>query len=240
MPTILHQQVIKIDTKRRRSFIFTLTLILSRQERGRKSKFCHRRRGNWNPLSTGGRELEWGTGRVEVWYYGVFSANMYIMDAVVYEDAPRYDIWLKAIMLLPVFFVIMGVSYLITNQVEAAIGMFALTLIMAATYWAIFPRKYLILDSRIRIVLGGPFSFNIPFDNLETAKQPERLSFGINFATCFSGKNAVEIIRKKGMNINITPNEREPFLQSLDKALNNWREYNIDRVHREMPNSKRS
>jgi len=166
-------------------------------------------------------------GILPIWHYGVFSANMYIMDSVIYEDTPRYDVYLKAIMLLPVFFVIMGVYYLITAQVEAAISMFATTILMAAIYWAIFPRKYQILDSKIRIVLGGPSSFNIPFDNLETAREPEGVSLGINFATCFSGKRTVEIIRKKGLKVNITPNNREPFLENLNKALNDWRRYNI-------------
>jgi hypothetical protein len=132
-------------------------------------------------------------------------------------------------MVLPVFFVIAGIYYLITAQVEAAIGMFAITLLMAATYWAIFPRKYLILDSKIRIVLGGQFSFNIPFDNLETARAPQGVSLGINFATTFLSKHAVEIIRKKGLNINITPSDRELFLENLNKALNDWGRYNIQK-----------
>lgn len=151
------------------------------------------------------------------------------MDSIIHEDRPRYDVWLKAIMVLPVFFVIAGIYYLITAQVEAAIGMFAITLLMAATYWAIFPRKYLILDSKIRIVLGGQFSFNIPFDNLETARAPQGVSLGINFATTFLSKHAVEIIRKKGLNINITPSDRELFLENLNKALNDWGRYNIQK-----------
>jgi len=149
------------------------------------------------------------------------------MDSIIYEDRPRYDVWLKGIMLLPVFFIITGIFYLTTAQVEAAIGMFALTLLMAAIYWAIFPRKYLILDSKIRIVLGGQFSFNIPFNNIEIAREPEGVSLGINFATTFLSKHAVEIIRKKGLNVNITPSDRELFLENLNKALNDWGRYNI-------------
>ena len=152
---------------------------------------------------------------------------MYIVDSVIYEDAPRYDVYLKAIMVLPVFFVLMGAYYLITKQVEAAISMFALTLLMGATYWAIFPRKYLILDSKIRIALGGPFSFNIPFSNLETAREPEGISFGINFTTTFLSQHAVEIIRKKGWNVNITPGDRALFLENLNKALSEWRRNNL-------------
>jgi hypothetical protein len=148
---------------------------------------------------------------------------MYIVDSLVYQDTPRYDVYIKAIMLLPVFFVIMGVSALITTQVEAAISVFAAALLMAAIYWAILPRKYLILDSRIRIALGGPFSFSIPFSNLETAVEPRGATFGINFPTCFSSQRAVSIVRKKGWNVNITPTDRNLFLENLNKALNDWR-----------------
>jgi hypothetical protein len=154
---------------------------------------------------------------------------MYIMDSIIYEDIPRYDVYIKAIMLLPVFFVILGIYYLITGQVETAIGMFATTILMAAIYWAIFPRKYLILDSKIRIALGGPFSFNIPFDNLETVRAPKGATFSINFATTFFSQHAVEINRKRGLNVNITPSNRELFLENLNKALAEWSRYNIAR-----------
>jgi hypothetical protein len=152
------------------------------------------------------------------------------MDSVVYEESPRYDVYLKAIIVLPVFFIIAGIYYLFIGQVEAGTGMFAITLLMAALYWAIFPRKYQILDSKFKIVLGGPFSFNIPFDNLEAARVPEGATFGINFATCFSSERTVQITRKKGWNVNITPSNRDQFLENLNKALNDWRRNNIKGV----------
>ena len=152
---------------------------------------------------------------------------MYIMDSVVYEDTPRYDVYLKAIMVLPVFFIIMGIYYLIIAEVEAAISMFAATVLMAAIYWAIFPRKYLILYSKMKIVLGGPFSFNITFDNLKTAREPKGATFGINFHTCFSSERVVQIIRKKGWYVNITPSDRTLFLDNLKKALTDWRGNNL-------------
>jgi hypothetical protein len=152
---------------------------------------------------------------------------MYIMDSIIYEDAPRYDVYLKAIMVLPVFFILFGIYYLIIAQVEAATTMFAATLLIAAVYWAIFPRKYLILDSKFKIVLGGPFSFNFPFSNLETATAPEGATFGINFPTCFSNERTVQIIRKRGWYVNITPSNRALFLDNLNKALNEWRRSNL-------------
>ena len=148
------------------------------------------------------------------------------MASIIHEDAPRYDVWLKGIMLLPVFFLLMGIYYLITAQTEAAISTFAATLLMGAIYWVIFPRKYLILDSKFKIALGGPFSLTIPFSNLETARKPEGISLGLNFATTFLSQHIVEIKTKRGLNVNITPHDRELFLENLNKALNDWRRYN--------------
>jgi len=154
------------------------------------------------------------------------------VDSVIYEDNPRYDVWLRALMVLPVFFIIIGLYYLFTAQVGSAIGLFATGVLMGAIYWAVFPRKYQILDSKIKIVLGGQFSFNVPFDNLETAGKPEGVSLGINFATTFLSQHAVEIKRKKGMTVNITPNDRDLFLENLNKALHEWRRNNIKGMQR--------
>ena len=145
------------------------------------------------------------------------------MDSVVYEEIPRYDYLIKGIMALPVFFILSGIYYLYIGQVEVAVGMFATTLLMGAVYWAIFPRKYQILDSKFRIVLGGSFSVSITFDNVETARKSEGAAFGINFPTCFSSDRVVQIVRKKGWNVNITPNDRDLFLENLNKAMNDWR-----------------
>ena len=149
------------------------------------------------------------------------------MDSVIYEESPRYDSLFKGIMALPVFFILFGIYYLYIGEVEAAIGMLATTLLMFAFFWAIFPRRYQVFDSKFRIALGGPFSFSIPFSNLETAIEARGATFGINFPTCFSSQRAVQIIRKKGWNVNITPNDRALFLENMNKALNDWRRYNL-------------
>lgn len=145
------------------------------------------------------------------------------MDSVIYEENPHYDVWLKGIMMLPVFFIVIGIYYLFTREIASAVGLFATAVLMGAIYWAIFPRKYQILDSKIRIVLGGPFSVNIPFDTLETVGKPEGVSLGLNFATTFVSEHVVEIKRKKGMTVNITPDNRDQFLENLNKAVYDWK-----------------
>jgi hypothetical protein len=149
------------------------------------------------------------------------------MEHVIYEDSPHYDVWLKGIMMLPVFFIVIGLYYLFTAQVEAGIGMFATAVFMSAIYWAVMPRKYQVLDSKLRIVLGGPFAFNVAFDTLETAGKPEGVNLGINFATTFVSDHIVEIKRKRGMTVNITPSDRDLFLENLNKAVYEWKRNNI-------------
>lgn len=145
------------------------------------------------------------------------------MDSIIYEDNPQYDVWLKGIMMLPVFFILIGLYYLFIRDLASATGLFATALLMGAIYWAILPRKYQILESKLKIVLGGQFSFNISFDNLETAGKQEGINLGINFATTFVSQHVVEIKRKKGMTVNITPNNRDLFLENLNKAVYDWK-----------------
>lgn len=145
------------------------------------------------------------------------------MESIIYEDSPHYDVWLKGIMMLPIFFILIGLYYLFIHDIASAVGLFATAVLMGAIYWAVLPRKYQILDSKIRIVLGGQFSFNIPFDTLETAGKPEGVSLGLNFATTFLSQHVVEIKRKKGMTVNITPNDRDLFLENLNKAVYDWK-----------------
>ena len=128
-------------------------------------------------------------------------------------------------MAFPLVFVIMGVF--LASEPGEGISMFATAVLMAIIYWAIFPRRYCVLESKVKIALGGPFSFNIPFDTIETARSPEGLAIGINFATTFSAKKPVQIVRRGKLNVNITPGDPEPFIENLNKALNSWR--NSDR-----------
>lgn len=148
------------------------------------------------------------------------------MDSIIYQDDTNRDIWLKLILAVPVL-IILGTAFysLGTSDVKTAIEMFGVAILILLIFWLIFPQKYVILDSKVKIVLGGPFSFNIPFNSIKTARIPKGFTTGVNFPSSFSGKHAVQIVRKKGMNVNITPANRELFLKNLEKAMNDWKEY---------------
>ena len=139
---------------------------------------------------------------------------------LIYEDTPKYDLWLKLILggVLALTF-ILGVIF-IYQDTEAAMVMFGITLFDAILFKAILPRRYQILEDRLKILMGGPFAVNISFSNIEEAKPVaghKAFAYGgLRLAT--STSNVVEIVRKKGLNLVISPSN-EMFLEQLNQVL---------------------
>ena len=149
------------------------------------------------------------------------------IDYLIYEDKPYYDVWFKVILALPLAVILMpGIYSLATNQTESAMVMLGPAIFLVLLFWVIIPRRYCILDSKVKIILGGPFSLSIPFNSIKSTGAPKGFAVGVNFVTTFSSGHAVEIVRNKWLNVNITPTNRELFLENLDKALNSWSIYN--------------
>ena len=148
------------------------------------------------------------------------------MASLIHQDTTHKDIWLKLILAIPVVIIVApALYYLATSESKVAYELLAIVVVMAIVLWLIVPRQYLIMDSRVKIVLGGPFSFSIHFNTINTARIPRGTTFGINFPSSLSNKHVVEIVRNRRMNVTITPNERELFLKTLEKALGDWRTY---------------
>ena len=167
------------------------------------------------------------------------------MGNLVYEDDPwalRLPYWtnLRAywsrgpavgIHILPVTFTILIVGVLLALYQEAVfLGILGLTCILtAAVGLALCPTKYQIFNEKIRIVLGYILHFDIPFNNIENATAA---TFGnlwglnLNFINSYSGDDILQIIRKCGAKIHITPWDRKLFLEHLNKALADWRRSN--------------
>ena len=142
-------------------------------------------------------------------------------DILIYEDTPKYDLWLKLILggVLALTF-ILGVIF-IYQDTEATIAMFGITLFDALLFKAILPRRFQIFEDRLKIHLGGPLAINIPFSNIWEAKPASGRKvfayWGNRFAT--STSNVVEIVRKKGLNLVISPSNGDMFLEQLNQAL---------------------
>jgi hypothetical protein len=140
-------------------------------------------------------------------------------NILIYEDTPKYDLWLKLILggVLALTF-ILGIIF-IYQDTGAAVAMFGITLFDALLFKAILPRRYQIFEDRLRILMGGPFAIDISFSNIEEAKPASgRKAFaygGLRLAT--STHHVVEIVRKKGLNLVISPSN-EMFLEQLNQA----------------------
>ena len=140
---------------------------------------------------------------------------------IIYEDVPRYDSWLKPFLSgFIAFTLILGLVFLLFSD-ELAILMFVITIIDGVIFWAIIPRSFQIYRDKMRIQLGGPFSMNIPLSKIDKARPGSPgdvwAYWGIRFAT--STRNVVEILRNKGMNVIITPEDADEFINQLNLAV---------------------
>jgi hypothetical protein len=159
------------------------------------------------------------------------------LDNLIYEDQPPpYNSWVKVTPFIYLLLLVFIVLYLIVNgfPIEMLargliLPVFIFPVIVAIYYWAATPRKYQIFENRIKIILGGPFSYSVPFDNIALAESGTWKDlwrfFGQfrDFVTCQSGEHLLKIVSVKGGVINITPGNRELFLDNLNKAREKWR-----------------
>jgi len=140
---------------------------------------------------------------------------------LVYEDAPPYDPWLKltlgGILALTL---ILGIMLLSIDLLGAWI-MFGATAFDALLFYTVLPKRYQVFRDRVKIVLGRPFAIDIPLFTIREARPaPGSKAFvywGIRLAT--SSRNVVEIVRSRGLNIVISPANRDAFLEHLGQVL---------------------
>jgi len=148
------------------------------------------------------------------------------MSLILYEDTPPSDKWLRAILAIPVVIILIaGIALVLSHGEEDAVYLPAVGIAVAIIFSAIIPRKYRILDDRVEIVLGGPFKFNVPFKTIKGTRNTTWKSVGINFPTTLNSKYGLQIVRDKHMSVNITPGDRQAFIDNLGKAMKNWSVY---------------
>ena len=156
------------------------------------------------------------------------------MDKPIYEDEPSggsaafvcYQLILPG---LVIFIILMILIYSFNWGDWLFDHPFIFPIIYSPAFlfvWMRIPQKYQILDSRIKILLQGPFHFDIPFDDLIRAGEGEEPGFwfhvGVNLITAM-GKNNIYIVRKTRMTVNITPKDPKLFVENLNKAMDEWR-----------------
>jgi len=146
------------------------------------------------------------------------------LDYLLNEHKARYDKWIILVFLVPII-ILLGVTLIVfISGEEGALETLIICIFIVGMIWIIMPRKYLVMSDRLKIVLGASIPFNVPYNNIKELKKAEGILFGVNWAT--STKTLIQIVLKKGMNINISPDNRESFIQDINKAMQEWRRNN--------------
>jgi hypothetical protein len=148
------------------------------------------------------------------------------MEYLIYQDKPNTDIWMRMVLGIPL--VALAAGGIVAMHEDASVGLILLgeAAVLFILFICILPIAYRIYSDKIQIAFRVPWSFNIPFSNIKTIKPPRWFSGGINLPTCFSPSRALEIIRLKGMSVNISPSKRQAFIDQFQKAYNDWQRAN--------------
>ena len=149
----------------------------------------------------------------------------YSQSVLLYQDKPKYGLPMKLILTIPVALLGSGIYLWSADDAMGGLALLAEALIVGVILWFVLPREYQVYENHLRIVLGGPFSVKIGFQNVETISITKRLAFTVNFATKIT-RTYVEIVVRKGMSIAITPADDGVFVEKANQALSQWSKAN--------------
>lgn len=142
-------------------------------------------------------------------------------DILLFDYKPKYDTWVKLILgsILALTF-ILGIVY-INQDTEASLVMFGITLFDVILFKLILPNRFQIFENKVKIMLGWFIAINIPLTTITEVKiVPYRKTIfygGLRLA--MSSKHVVEIKRKKGMDLVISPTNQDMFVEELNEVL---------------------
>ncbi len=146
----------------------------------------------------------------------------YSRSLLLYQDEPAYGLLLKlVVVIMPAVFLAASIYVWSLGDTSGGLALLVEAFIISLIFWIVFPRKYQVYEDHVRIVLGGPFSVKIGFDKIKTIEVTSRLSFTVNFATRIT-KSYVEIAKKRGLSIAITPRANDLFAENANRALSQW------------------
>ena len=146
----------------------------------------------------------------------------YSKSVLLYQDEPAYGLLLKLIIVIvPVALLAASIYVLSLGDSSGGLALLVEAFVIGFIFWIVFPRRYQVYEDHVRIVLGGPFSVKVEFTKIETIEVTSRLTFSVNFVTKLT-KSYVEIAKKRGLSIAITPRVNDLFVENAKRALSQW------------------
>ena len=154
---------------------------------------------------------------------------------ILYESSLKYETWAKILLGFPIVLVIaMGIFFYNYAHFqdgvssETAYGFHVASIVLFATapfilliYWLVLPTKIFIHQDKIRIKYGQ-FYWNVRFDTIESLKTASGIPPIWSNSSVTSYRNQIEIVRNRKMNIRLSPDNRDQFLDYANRALADW------------------
>ena len=142
------------------------------------------------------------------------------MDTPLYETRPRFDALYKWIIGGTLGITLIPGLFLLSSDSETALWLLGLTAFDALLFRAVFPRGFRLYPDRLVILLGGPLKINLSLANIGEVKAvpagQSGVNWGLQFATATS--TTVEIVRRRGLNMVISPEDRDAFIAAVESA----------------------
>jgi hypothetical protein len=116
--------------------------------------------------------------------------------------------------------VLIAMLHLFAGVIVLLAGVF-----LSLALWIIVPRRYEVTEDEIRVVLGGPFRHRLPLSTVDEVRigvWHQALAYaGVRYA--LAPGSVVEITRTAGLNVVISPAERDEFVLRVNEVLERYR-----------------
>jgi len=145
----------------------------------------------------------------------------YSRSLLLYQDKPKYGLLLRHILIIPLAFLVGSLYLYLSGDPSGSLALLPEAFIIGLIFWLVFPREYRVYQDHLRIVLGGPFSVKVGFQNIKAIRITSRTGLTVNFVTK-TAKSYVEIAKKRGWSIAITPSANDSFVENANRALEQW------------------
>ena len=158
------------------------------------------------------------------------------MDLVIFEDSIKYDIGIKVVLIFSVgLLIVLGILFYVDARESdifpgepaaksrtGSFVLFAAAVLLMAVYWLILPRTIAVSQKGL-ILRFRAFSWNISFATIRSINPVSGIIVWWAHSWITSYRNQIEIIRKYGLRIRVSPSRRDQFLEYAHKAFADWR-----------------
>lgn len=158
------------------------------------------------------------------------------MDLVIFEDSIKYDLWIKVVLVFSLgLLVVLGILFDVdardsdifpgeppAKSRTGSFVLFAAAVLLMAVYWLFLPRTIAVSQKGL-ILRFRAFSWNISFATIRSINPASGIIVWWAHSWITSYRNQIEIIRKYGLRIRVSPSRRDQFLEYAHKAFADWR-----------------